>query len=141
MHAMFAHGNAGRVMHDNLYGVMHAKSGGSVVHRNSCNSHGADVRGRTKPLSVSTWCMDRRPAAGELASLHQASGSLHGDAWAGRVGCLSLTISQEVEIEAGCVVTVSHLPSPDFAASSPGPGREVRSWIGLTSGKTERSEI
>ena len=45
---------------------------------------------------------DRRPAAGKLASLHRASGSLHGEAWAGRFGSLSLTISQEVEIATGC---------------------------------------
>ena len=72
----------------------------------------------------------------------QASGSLHGEAWAGRVGCLSLTISQEVEIETECVVTVSYLPFFDFATSSPGPGGEVGSCIGWTPlGKTGRSGV
>ena len=85
--------------------------------------------------------MGRRPAERELPS-QQASGSLHDEAWAGRVGCLSLTISQEVEIETVCVVTVSYLPSPDFATSSPGPGGEVRSWIGWTPlEKNERSGV
>ena len=36
--------------------------------------------------------------------------------------------------------TVSYPPSPDFATSSPGPGREVRNWRGWTSlEKTVRS--
>ena len=43
--------------------------------------------------------MDRRPAVEKLA-------------WAGRVGSLSLTISQKVEIQLGCAVTVSRLPFP-----------------------------
>ena len=37
------HGNAGRVMHDNSHEIMHASLGGAVVHKNSCNSHGADL--------------------------------------------------------------------------------------------------
>ena len=72
------------------------------------------------------WCTDRRLTARDLSSSQQASGGLHDEAWAGRVGSSSLGISQEVEIETGCVVTVSYLPSPDFATSSPGPGREAR---------------
>ena len=64
---------------------------------------------------------------------------MHDQAWAGRVQRSSLRISQEVEIETGCVVTVSYLPSPFFAPASPGPGREVRSWVGWTRlGKTAR---
>ena len=73
-----------------------------------------------KTLSTSTRCAAWRPAAEELAPLQQASGSLHDEAWAGRVGSSSLGICQEVEIETGCVVTVSYLPSPDFGTSSPG---------------------
>ena len=37
---------------------------------------GHEDHGRTKPSSTSTWCMNRRPAARELASLQQASGCL-----------------------------------------------------------------
>ena len=80
------HGCSGGVAHVNSYRVKHANSGGAFVHWSSCESHGADVLGRTKPLSVSTRCTDRRPAVGGLASLPQASGSLHDEAWAGRVG-------------------------------------------------------
>ena len=40
------------------------------------------------------------------------------------------------------VVTVSHLPTPDFTTSAPGCGRKVRSWLGSTlMGKTERSGL
>ena len=89
-----------------------------MVERNLCDSHGAGVCGGSKPLGVSTWFAWRGVG--------------------GRVGCLSLTISQEVEIETVCVVTVSYLPSLGFATSSPGPGWEVRSWIGWTPlGKSE----
>ena len=65
------------------------------------------------------------------------------EAWAGRVQSSSLRISQEVEIVPGCAVTVSPPPSPFFAPASPGPGREVRSWIGWTTrlGKTTRSGV
>ena len=31
--------------HDNSHGVMHANSGGAVVHKNSCVAHGAEVLG------------------------------------------------------------------------------------------------
>ena len=86
------------------------------------NSMGG-VRGGTKPLSMSTRCKDWRPGVEKPASLQQASGRLHGVAWAGRVGSLSLPISQEVEIIPGCADTVSRLPPPFFAPESPGPGR------------------
>ena len=64
---------------------MHTNSGGALVHRNSCNSRGDDVRWGTKPLSLSTQCMSRRPASGDSASSQQASTRFHGEAWAGRV--------------------------------------------------------
>ena len=84
--------------------------------------------------------MVRRLAVEKPASLQQTSGRLHDEAWAGRVGCSSLEISQELEIANVCVVTVSYLLTPDFGTSSPGRGREARSWIGWTHwGKTERS--
>ena len=75
-------------------------------------------------------------------SLQQASASLYGEGWAGRVGCSSLRGSWEVEIEWRCVVTVSYLPSLDFGTSLPGRGKEVRSWIGWTPlGETARSGV
>ena len=81
-----------------------------------------------------------RPAVGEHASLEMSPGRVHDEAWAGRVQSSSLRISQEVEIETGCAVSVSYLPSPFFSPASPGPGKEVRSWIGWTRpGKTARS--
>ena len=64
------------------------------------------------------------------ASLQQASGSLHDEAWAGRDGCLSLPISQVVEILPGCADMVARLPPPLFSSVSPGPGREVRNGMG-----------
>ena len=66
----------GSNVHVDSYGVVHANSGGAVVHRKSWNSHGADVHGGsgegTQPVSMSTRCMDGRPAAGKLASSQQA---------------------------------------------------------------------
>ena len=79
-------------MHVISYGFVCVNSGGAVVHRHSCNSHAAEVQGGTKPLSMSTRCMDRRPAVGKLDCLQQASGRLHGEAWAGRVGSLILQL-------------------------------------------------
>ena len=58
------------------------------------NNSGGDTSGRgrrvsnpggTKPLSMSTRCKGWRPAVGESAPLQQASGSLHDEAWVGRV--------------------------------------------------------
>ena len=127
--------NRHRFVSDALHGrcTSHAAPGGTnscgVVHINSCcasacgNSRvkrGREDLGEMKTLSTSTRCAAWRPAVEELAPLQQASGSLHGEAWAGRVGSSSLRISQEVEIETGCVVTVFYLPSPDFGTSSPG---------------------
>ena len=62
-----AHGNMNSCgdVHGNSHGVMHANSGGAVVHRNSCATHGDEVLGRTKPLSMSTPCMVRRLVVGE----------------------------------------------------------------------------
>ena len=71
-----------------------------------------------------------RPAVGKNLLLQQASESLHEEAWVGRVNSSNLRISQEVEIKKGCVVTVSHLPTPDFTTSAPGCGSIVRSWLG-----------
>ena len=92
--------------------------------------------------STSTLSKVWRPAAGESALLLQASERLHEEVWAGRVQSSSLRISHEVEIVPGCAVTVSCLPYPVFALVSPGPGREVKSWIGWTRhGKITRSGV
>ena len=56
------------------------------------------VRGRTKPMSMSTRCQDRCPAAEKLAYLQQAQGRLHVETWARRDGNPSLQISQVVDI-------------------------------------------
>ena len=45
--------------------------------------------GGTKPLRMSAQCTVWCPSAGELAPSKQAAGSLHDEAWAGRVGCSS----------------------------------------------------
>ena len=94
-------------------------------------------RGREDLEGMKTWNTSTRstawrPAVEELGPLQQASESLHDEAWVGRVVSSSLRISQEVGIETGCVVTVSHLPSPGFGTSSPGCGREATSWVGWT---------
>ena len=44
---------------------------------------------------------------------------------AGRVGCSSLRISQEMEFDRWCSVTVSYLPKPDFGTGSPGRSEVV----------------
>ena len=41
-------------VHVNSSGIVHLNSGGAVVHRNSCNSHAAEVHGGTKRLSTCT---------------------------------------------------------------------------------------
>ena len=61
----------GVVMHDNSFGV-HLDSRGASGHRNSCNSHAAEIRGETKALSTGTRCKVGRPAGKELAPLQQA---------------------------------------------------------------------
>ena len=83
-----------------------------------------------------------RPAVGEDIPSQQASESVHEEAWVGRVYSSNLKISHEVEINKGCVVTVSQLPTPDFSTSAPGCGSIVRSWLGWTlMGKTDRSGL
>ena len=62
----------GAVMHDNSSGV-HVGSCGAVGHRNSCNSHAADLRVEMKTLSTSTRCGVRRPAEKEP--------KLHDETW------------------------------------------------------------
>ena len=54
------------------------------------------------------------------------------ETWAGRDGSLSLPISMEVEIQLGCPVMVSRLPTPFFTPEPPGPGKEGKSWFGWT---------
>ena len=92
-----------------------------------------------KTSSMSTLSRVWRPAVGKNFPSQQASEILHEEAWVGRVNSSNLKISQEVEIDKGCVVTVSHLPTPDFTTSALGCGSVVRSWLGWTlMGKTDR---
>ena len=128
--------------HTNSRMGIHANSGGANAHENSRIERGHEVSGETKTLSTSTLSGVWRPAVGENIPLQQASESLHEEAWVGRVNSSNLKISQEVEIDKGCVVTVSHLPTPDFTTSAPGCGSVVRSWLGLTlMEKTGRSGL
>ena len=107
---------------------------------NSQNSVGEGVArrrgfcelGGTKTSRTSTRGQFSRPVVEELAPVQQASGSMHEEAWAGCNECLSLKISQEVEIVPVCAVTMSYLPPPFIAPVPPAPGKEVRSWIGWT---------
>ena len=120
---------------------IHANSRGAIAHGNSRVERGREVSGETKTLSTSTLSRVWRPAVGENFPLQQASESLHEEAWVGRVNS-NLRISQDVEIKKGCVVTVSHLPTPDFTTSAPGCGSIVRSWLGWTlMEKTARSGL
>ena len=145
--------------HTPLFSLSNSCPSQGVHHSNSCffmwytccetctdaNSRlvrGQEVVGGTKPLSTCIRCWGWRPAGEKLASLQQASGKLHDEVWVGGVQSSSLRNSSEVEIGSGCAVTVSRLPSPFFAPESPGPGREIRSWIGWTPlEKTVRSGV
>ena len=131
------HGNSHHVGYTNSCMGIRANSGGANAHENSRVERGREVSGETKSLSTSTLSRVWRPAVGEILPLQQASESLHEEAWVGRVSSSNLKISQEVEINKGCVVTVSHLPTPNFTNSAPGCGSIVRSWLGWTlMGKT-----
>ena len=70
----------GGVMHDNSSGV-HVNSCGALGHKNSCHVHAAEVRRRTKALSMSTRLGVRCPAVEKLASPQQAPGRLHDEVW------------------------------------------------------------
>ena len=123
-------------------GVVHVNSGGAVVHRNSCNSHAARVRGGTAAMSTSARCKDWRPAVGKLGFLQQASGRMHGEAWA-----RSFAVPLSCDFHGAGNPTrvcchVPRLPTPFFPPEPPGPSREVRSWIGRTPlEKTSRSGV
>ena len=139
---MMGHGNSHHVGHTNSCMGIHANSGGASAHGNSRVERRREVSGETKTLSTSTLSTVWRPAVGENLPLQQASESLHEEAWVGRVNSSNLKISQEVEINKVCVVTVSHLPTPDFTTSAPGCGSIVRSWLGWTlMGKLDRSGL
>ena len=126
------HGNSHHVEHTKSRMGIHANSGGANAHGNSRVERGREVSGETKTLSTSTLSRVWRPVDEENFPLQQASESLHEEAWVGRVNSSNLRISQDVEINEGCVVTVSHLPTPDFTTSAPGCGSIVRSWLGWT---------
>ena len=61
-------GSSSQVAHGdmNSCGVVRGNSGGAVVHGNSCVTHGAEVLGRTKPMSMSTGCTAWHPAVESL---------------------------------------------------------------------------
>ena len=119
----------GVVMHDNSSG-MHVNSCGTLGHRNSCNLHAAEVRGRTKAPGVSTRLGVRCPAVEELASPQQASGSLHGEVWASILQNQGPKIFREMEIAPGCAVTLACPSCPDHSPEPPGPGRIIRNMLG-----------
>ena len=127
------HGNSPGVEHVNSCMGIHADSRGASAHGNSRLERGREVSGETETSSTCTLSGVWRPAVGDISSLQQASESLHDEAWVRRVTSSSLRISQEVEIRKGCVVTVSRLPTPDFATSAPGCGSVVSRWLGWTS--------
>ena len=81
---------------------------------NSRLVRGGEHEGGRKTPSTSTLCLVGRPAAEELASLQQASGKLHVEAWAGCRRSLGLKICQGKEIQPRCAVPV-FLPLPLFS--------------------------
>ena len=125
------HAGFGRV--DSCTGV-HANSRGASADGNSRVGRGLEVCEETRSSSMSTLSWVWRPAVGLSSPLQQA--------WVGLVQSSSLQLSHGVEIGPGCVATVSHLPIPDFAFSSPGCSSEVRRWLGWTLvEKTDRSGV
>ena len=68
---------------------------------NSRVGHGHDDPAGTKTLTYEYSEPVWRLAVGETAPLQQASGSLHEEAWVGRVNSSNLRISQDVEIGPG----------------------------------------
>ena len=100
------------------------------------------VPGETKSLSTSTrlgvWC----PAVEKLASPQQASGSLHGEAWASILQKQGPKIFREVEIVPGCAVRVACPSCPDYNLEPPGPGIVIGNMLGWSRlVKTERSGV
>ena len=85
-------------MHDNSFGVLHVNSGGAARHRNSCNSHSAELREETKTMSMSTRCKVGCPAGKEVAPLQQVPEKLHVETWEGRKEGPDLRISQHGEL-------------------------------------------
>ena len=120
----------GVVMQDKTFGA-HVNSRGAVGHRNSCNSHAAELWEReTKALSTSNRCKVGRPAGKLLASLQQVPEKLHVETWAGRSQGPGLRMSQELEIVPGCAVTVTCPSCPFNTPDPPGPRRVIRNMLG-----------
>ena len=103
---VMGHGNSHHVGHTNSCMGIHANSGGASAHGNSRVERGREVSGETKTLSTRTLSRVWRLAVGENILLQQASESLPEVSWVGRFNSSNLKISQEVEINKGCVVTV-----------------------------------
>ena len=75
----------GLCMTIHVLGYVHANSCGTSAYGNSRVERGHDDRGGTKLSSTSALCMVGSPAVEEHASLQQAPGRVHDEAWAGRV--------------------------------------------------------
>ena len=132
-----ARANACNTLHD-----ARGNSGRHVNSRGCTYNLCGGVRGGTKPRSTSTRDQVGCPAVEKLASLQQAPGKLHVEAWAGCNKNSNLPISQVVEIMSGCADMVACLPPPFFSSVSPGPGREVRNGMGWSLlEKTARSGV
>ena len=100
------------------------------------------VRGGTKPMSKSTRCQGWCPAVEKLASLQQAPGRLHAETWAGRGDNPSLFSPGSGNHAGVCGHSCSPSSLLPFSSVSPGPGREVRNWLGWTFlEKTARSGV
>ena len=140
--SVMKHGNSHHVGYSNSCMGIHANSRGASADGNSRMGRGRGDSGEIKTSSMRTLSGGWRPAVEESSPLQQASESRDDVAWVGRVQSTSLKISEDVEIGPACVATVSHLPTPDFAMSSPGCSIEVRRWLGWTlMGKTDRSGL
>ena len=126
----------GVCMHDNSL-VVHENSWGALVHKNSCSSHAAGVRGGTKAPSTSTRVRGRRSAVEKLASPQQTSSKLHVEVWEGFLSNQGMRFSQEEEIVPGCVASGARPSCLDDS-----PGRIIRNMFGWSQlEKTVRSGV
>ena len=116
-------------MHVNSCGV-HVNSCGAMEHRNSCNSHAAELRGerrlRVRVLGARLGVLLKRSLL-LCSRRHQSCMKRRGQAFLQKQG---LGISQEVEIVPGCAVAVACPSCLDSSLVSRGPGRVIRNMLG-----------